>query len=419
MFHGRFSLPANTAKLATHPLRAVHPLAEVDLQTALAKLTDAEILYIRGIAPDAIYQFKHALIMDAAYEAVLKSRRKELHLTIARTIDEKFPTINQAHPEVLARHWAEAGESESAIAAWTRSGEAAESRNAFQEALMSYQQSLAIINTLPASSHRDARELSLLQSALRMLWIIRGPSAKETRDAIERAAALAEKSGNFAQCASWVISRCAAAVDLGDLVAASFLLDHGVELAHREGNPTLVGFIHELQMQARYHCGDFEGVEEHFRAGRKFFDDPGFRQPPGGLVTAFGSASLNAWMLGCVDLARERMAQLVAMIDANNPYRLSLFGIFEGHFRLCTKEYDVAEIVAKRALGLAEQHRFSSVAADARCLLGEARAQLGNPSEGIRLIRRGIADLLEMGGRFGHGRSDGDTSLSAGPRRCR
>jgi len=200
-----------------------------------------------------------------------------------------------------------------------------------------------------------------------------------------------------------VISRCAAAVDLGDLLAAGFLLDHGLELVHREGNPTRVGLVHELQMQARYHCGDFEGVEKHFKAGRKLFDDPGFRQSPGGLVTAFGSASLNAWILGRIDLARERIAQMLAMVDANNPYRLSLFGIFEGRLRLCTKEYDVAEIVAERALGLSEQHRFSSVTADARCLLGEARAQLGNPSEGIRLIRRGIAVLLQMGAGLGIG----------------
>ena len=61
-------------------LRAVHPIAEEDLQAALRKLADAELLYVRGIAPDATYQFKHALIRDAAYEALLKSRRKELHL---------------------------------------------------------------------------------------------------------------------------------------------------------------------------------------------------------------------------------------------------------------------------------------------------------------------------------------------------
>ena len=60
-------------------LRAVHPIVEEELQRALRNLADAELLYVRGIAPDATYQFKHALIRDAAYEALLKSRRKDLH----------------------------------------------------------------------------------------------------------------------------------------------------------------------------------------------------------------------------------------------------------------------------------------------------------------------------------------------------
>src|SRR6266849_6137609 len=76
-------------------LRAVHPIGEAALQAALRKLADAELLYVRGIAPDATYQFKHALIRDAAYEALLKSRRKALHLLGARTIEEKFPAVKE------------------------------------------------------------------------------------------------------------------------------------------------------------------------------------------------------------------------------------------------------------------------------------------------------------------------------------
>src|SRR5207244_6409793 len=106
-------------------LQAVHPIGEAELQAALRNLADAELIYVRGIAPDATYQFKHALIRDTAYEALLKSRRKELHLTVARTIDEKFPAIKEAHPEVLARHWTEAGETESAIAEWSSACKAA------------------------------------------------------------------------------------------------------------------------------------------------------------------------------------------------------------------------------------------------------------------------------------------------------
>ena len=147
-------------------LHAVHPIAEEDLQRALRNLADAEMLYVRGIAPGRDLQFKHALIRDAAYEALLKSRRKELHRLVARTIDEKFPALKEAHPEVLARHWTEAGETEPAIAEWSRAGKAAEARNAFREALESYQQALALLNLLPESPERDSRELKLRQSCL-------------------------------------------------------------------------------------------------------------------------------------------------------------------------------------------------------------------------------------------------------------
>jgi class 3 adenylate cyclase len=243
-------------------LHAVHPIAEADLQAALRSLADAELLYVRGIAPDATYQFKHALIRDAAYEALLKSRRKELHLTVARTIDEKFPALKEAHPEVLARHWTEAGEIERAIAEWSRAGKGAESRNAFAEALETYQQAVSLTTLLPESKERDLRELELRQSAFIVLRLTRGFSAPEVIDAAERAAALAEKSGNLTQLADWVMSRCLPAFIAGDLRAASMFADQALELALREGSPTRLANVHTLQMLTRYSLGDLTGAEE-------------------------------------------------------------------------------------------------------------------------------------------------------------
>ena len=193
---------------------------------------------MRGIAPEATYLFKHALIRDAAYEALLKSRRKDLHRLVARTIDEQFTALKEAHPEVLARHWTEAGETEPAIAQWSRAGKAAEARNAFREALESYQQALALLNTLPESSERDLRELELRQSrrfdALRHERVL----LRRKRSTLPSAlAALAEKSGNLAQLVSWVASRCDIAMFSGDLAAAVTLADQALELALREGSP--------------------------------------------------------------------------------------------------------------------------------------------------------------------------------------
>jgi predicted ATPase len=111
-------------------LRGVSPLPEDQLQSALEKLAGAELIYSRGIAPEAQYQFKHALIQDAAYEALLKSRRGELHRRVAQTLTDKFVATAEAQPQLLARHWTGAGEAEPAIAAWQKAGEAADARSA-------------------------------------------------------------------------------------------------------------------------------------------------------------------------------------------------------------------------------------------------------------------------------------------------
>jgi predicted ATPase/class 3 adenylate cyclase len=164
-------------------IHAVYPIAEGDLQAALRKLTDAELLYVRGIAPDATYQFKHALIRDAAYEALLKSRRKELHRVVARSIDEKFPALKEAHPEVLARHWTEAGEADPAISEWQRAGARAVERRAFRESEQHYRDAIAVLQSLPESSNRDARELTLQLALGHVMVGTRGWTAADTNEA--------------------------------------------------------------------------------------------------------------------------------------------------------------------------------------------------------------------------------------------
>src|SRR5262249_19950389 len=130
-------------------LQAVHQLEDGELQRRLRTLTDAELLYVRGIPPEASYQFKHALIRDAAYEVLMKSRRKELHHLVAQTIGTRFPAIKETHPEVLAHHWTQAGESEPAIEAWQKAGDQAVRRIACGEAEQHYRYALAELATLP------------------------------------------------------------------------------------------------------------------------------------------------------------------------------------------------------------------------------------------------------------------------------
>ncbi len=380
-------------------LHAIHPFAQEDLQEALRKLADAELIYARGIAPEASYTFKHALIRDAAYEALLRSRRKELHRLVARTMDEKFPALKETQPEVLALHWTEAGEREPAIEEWLRAGESARARNAFSEALESYEQAVTVLNQLPESPERDLRELDLRQSVAEMLYITKGYSAPETTEAIARAGTLAEKSGNLSQLVGNALSKILAPLNLGDLPRAGAAADQALELALREGSPTAIGMAHAFQTIVRYNRGDLAGAEQHYTAGLKFFDDPVYRRVPGAALWTFGVASYNAWMLGRAEVARERMARMLAAVKPENPHDLAISALCSAALRSFLGEHKEAEPLAARALELSEKNQFPPEAAYSRVVLGQARALLGRTSEGIALIRRGIASELEVGAR--------------------
>ena len=90
-------------------LRAVSPLDEATLQHGLRQLVEAELVYQRGVPPQATYLFKHALIQDAAYQSLLKSTRQQYHQRIAQVLAERFPEIAETQPELLAHHYTEAG----------------------------------------------------------------------------------------------------------------------------------------------------------------------------------------------------------------------------------------------------------------------------------------------------------------------
>jgi class 3 adenylate cyclase len=96
-------------------LKVVAGMDDATLEAALEKLSDADIVLVEGILPDSDYRFKHALIQDAAYENLLKSRRQVLHRRVAETLRDRFPDTAAAAPEVLAHHFTQAGLTAAAI----------------------------------------------------------------------------------------------------------------------------------------------------------------------------------------------------------------------------------------------------------------------------------------------------------------
>ena len=105
-------------------ISAVAEMPKQKLDGALEQLSNAELIFRRGVPPDAEYTFKHALVQDAAYSTLLRSRRQQLHARIATALESRFPEIAGAEPAVLAQHCTEAGLTDKAVSYLPESGEA-------------------------------------------------------------------------------------------------------------------------------------------------------------------------------------------------------------------------------------------------------------------------------------------------------
>src|SRR5262249_12499624 len=111
-------------------LQAVSPWEETALQHGLRQLVETELVYQRGVPPQATYQFKHALIRETAYQSLLTSTRQHYHQQIAQALEMRFPEICAMQPELLAHHYTEADALAQAIPYWQRAGQRAIERSA-------------------------------------------------------------------------------------------------------------------------------------------------------------------------------------------------------------------------------------------------------------------------------------------------
>ena len=146
----------------SYPLvRAVAKMEDEALLTALERLAEADILLVQGLPPESEYRFKHALIQNAAYENLLKSRRLALHRRTGEFLRDQFAATAAAEPELLAHHFTQAGLTEAAIEWWGKAGQRSLARFALVEALEQLKRALDQIATLPATPALRREEIKL------------------------------------------------------------------------------------------------------------------------------------------------------------------------------------------------------------------------------------------------------------------
>ncbi len=184
-------------------LQPVSSLRADALDQELEKLVDAGLVSRNGLTPHSIYTFKHALVQDAAYESLLRSRRSELHSKIADVLANQFADRVANKPEWLAYHHTQAGHLTQAIPLWQRAGTLAVSRVALKEAVAHFSKGLGLIDQLVPSEDRDSLELTI-REPLNAAWTgLRGWAAPEVGENSMAILRLAESRGNQRNPSAW------------------------------------------------------------------------------------------------------------------------------------------------------------------------------------------------------------------------
>jgi tetratricopeptide (TPR) repeat protein len=387
-------------------IAAVAPMPEALLDDALARLSESGLAFRRGTPPDAIYTFKHALVQDAAYDSLLKSRRQELHAKIARVIEAHFPNIKTTEPEVLAHHLTAAGLTEAAIPLWQAAGELALKRMALTEAISHLNQGLELVSTLPPSLQRDTCELGL-RSLLGPAWLaLKGWPTPEVWTSLRPALALAKSLERHDALAPIFWGLMTNVLTQGRVAECMPWAEEMLDIAKATGDADLLITGHMSACVCYTYVGEFTKVLEHADKVLDLYDAERHRhladvlnRDPKTQAGIYGS--ISTWILGYPD----RALRLSDEKDAHARRRGHPFDLGWA-LTLGVHEFDhrfTHEDLRKRAEEIERLGRENSMpvlwAMLAPMSYGLALIREGKPAEGIAPLKAWIAAWEATGGK--------------------
>jgi class 3 adenylate cyclase/predicted ATPase len=387
-------------------LAAVAPISANLLGDALEQLVGSELVFRRGVPPDATYTFKHALVQDAAYQSLLKSRRQQLHASIAQALEQQFPEIGEAGPEVLAQHLTNAGLPAQAIPYWRRAGELAAARSANVEAIAHLGKGLELVGTLPHAPEHLAEEFALLLAIGGPLIASKGYAAPEVERTYSRAWALCEQLGRSAELFPVLRGLWNYHQVRGELQRVWDLAERLVVLAEEEGAPLRRALARRARGTALFLLGRFGDAAAALDEGIAIDDAVAAWEDQDHLLLYTERAGVvcrlysawTLWSLGYPDRGLKRLETALALgqrlAHANS---LAFTQNFASLLHCFRREFDAARTQAEATIALARDHPLPQWLAEAIICRGFALVGLGQPLDGIAQIRTGLIGWNETG----------------------
>jgi predicted ATPase/class 3 adenylate cyclase len=380
-------------------LRAVASMDDATLGTCLSQLIDAELLYPRGVPPQASYVFKHALIQEAAYLSLLKSVRQQYHRRIAEALETRFRDVAVTEPELLAKHLAEAGLNGRAMVYWQQAGQRAIDRSAYVEAISHLTKGLDALTFVPDDTERSRQELDLLSLQGLALVATKGQAHQDVEGVYVRARERCRQLGVSSQ--RFLMGLLSVYVVRAELQAAEDVTKELLELAGagpRVASDFGMGQISFLRGEFAAARGHLEQAVAGSDSGRHHDLDipPGFPADLGVFSRCFQAHTL--WHLGDADQSLRRMDEALALAEQlAHPYTRALALAYAAMLYQFRGEPHMVRESAETALALCHEQGFAYYLSWSTIMQGWTLTASGHAEDGIAQMREGMAAMHATG----------------------
>jgi class 3 adenylate cyclase/tetratricopeptide (TPR) repeat protein len=390
-------------------LSAVAGLPRNKIDEALEQLVQSELIFRRGTVPQAIYTFKHALMRDAAYAGLLKSRRAQIHAALADVFEQKFTEIVKSQPETVAHHLTEAGLSDRATGYWLQAGKKAAERSAHIEAIAHLQRGLDLVRPMVAGAIKDRTELDFLFAMGPCLIATQGPASSDAVATFVRARELCEQlrdAPEFMQVMFWLTT---ASVMRGELPRARETIIPLLERAEARGDrPALLNATRGRAMILMFMGQIVEAgqmIERAFEIFNASSEDDRLAARAAGQdagVADLALMSWTLWLLGKPDTAVKRIDDALQRADAiGHPHTQAYAYYYASVLYALRGQPDVARMHAERCIGLSETHGFRQWYGLSRAIKGICATLLNPSSTELDDVRAAIDEYRGAGYQLG------------------
>jgi predicted ATPase len=355
------------------------------------------------VPPQSTYVFKHALIQDAAYEALLRTTRQQYHQRIAQVLEAQFPEMAEAQPELVAHHFTEAGLTTQAVRYWHQAGQKSSERSAHVEALAHMRQGLALLQTLPETQERTQREVDMHIALGASLIATKGFAASEVAQIYRRAQQLCQPLKDPSRLSQILYGLRNHYQSRAELQTARALGEQLLALAQHTQDPVMLLAAHRALGATLFNLGAVAAAHTHFAQGMALYDPQqhrayAFLHGDDAGVICRSYAAWTLWYLGYPAQGRARNDEAVTLAQQSaHPFSLANALSWAAVFHQFCREGRATQMCAEASISVATDQEFPYWRAYSSISYGWALVHQGQGKEGIEQMHQNLQVLRATG----------------------